>query len=581
MPALPLLNKLSSKRKIIDTFLGYDHNLKIRDGAFYEMENMSSSFYPLLANRPARAVLQTLESPGGITAKSGLIWIDGGRVYLEGQCISGDIQLSDSEKSLVSMGAYLLIFPDKVYINCENPADRGYIEAAFESGGPVTYSLCMADGGAYGETTKSDTAPEAPVNGQLWIDTSAATHSLKQYSSASEMWVTLEAVYTKIESPGIGAAFRKNDAVSISGCAFDKDAQIAALNGTKLIHAAGEDFIIVQNMLSNYVEQSEGTVKISRKMPDMDFVTECENRLWGCKYGIVDGNPVNEIYACALGDFRNWHRFSGLADDSWAASVGTDGPFTAACSHLGYPIFFKENALHKVYISADGAHRIADSACRGVQAGSHRSLAVVGEKLYYRSARHICVYEGSLPRSVSAALGDIQYNKAVGGALGDKYYVSMESAAGPQLFVYDTQRGLWHREDDLRVRAFASHGAELYALDDRGRILSMLGSRGEREKACRWAVDTGPLGFETVERKFVGRLILRMKLPVGSFADVYMEYDSDGVWSHAGHIQGRGTGSFSLPLRPRRCDHFRLRLTGYGDVRVYSMSKVLESGSDY
>ena len=580
MPSLPLLSSLKSGRKLIDSFLGYDHNLKIRPGAFYEMENMTSSCYPLLANRPQRGLLETLSKPSGLIAKSGLIWIDSGRVYLEGQDISGDLQISEGEKQLISMGAYLLIFPDKLYINCENPEDRGHIEAVWESSGSVSYSLCMADGSAYKEAAKSDAAPESPQNGDLWIDTSGAVHSLKQYSSASEMWVELPTVCTKIEAEGIGRAFGKNDAVEISGCAFGQDRQIAALNGVKLIEDLGDDYIVVSNMLSNSVEQTEGTVKICRKMPDMDFVTEAENRLWGCKYGLVEGKPVNEIYACALGDFRNWQRFSGLADDSYAASVGTDGPFTAACSYLGQPIFFKENALHKVYISADGGHRIADSACRGVQPGSHKSLAVVGEKLYYKSNRHICVYEGSLPRSISQALGDVQYENAVGGALGDKYYVSMESAAGQSLFVFDTQRSLWHREDDMKATAFASLGSELYGLDDKGRIWAMLGSRGEAEGRLRWRVDTGLMGYETVERKYVGRLILRMKLPHGSGADVYLEYDSDGVWNHAGHIQGGGTGSFSLPLRPRRCDHFRLRLTGYGEIRLYSLSKILEPGSD-
>lgn len=564
MPALPLLKLLKAQRKSIDSFLGYDHRLKIRDGAFYEMENLSSRCCPLLSERPKRGLVQALEAPGGICAKSGLIWIDSGRVYLEGELISGDILLTEGEKSLVSMGAYLLIFPDKVYINCENPEDRGYIEASFETSGPVSYILSTAEGNPQKETTKSHSAPENPQNGDLWIDTSAAVHSLKQYSSAAEMWVQQEAVYTRIEAEGIGANFRKNDAVEISGCAFEEDGQIAALNGVKLIEAVGEDFILVQNMLSNFVEQSSGTVRICRKMPDMDFVTEAENRLWGCKYGIVNGKPVNEIYACALGDFKNWNRFSGLADDSWAASVGTDGPFTAACSHLGYPIFFKENALHKVYISADGGHRIADSACRGVEAGSHKSLAVVGEKLYYKSARCLCVYEGSLPQSVSEALGDVQYRKAVGGALGDKYYVSMESDEGPGLFVYDTQRRLWHREDGLKVLSFAPLGSELFGLDEKGRIWSILGTRGEKEKSLRWSADTGPMGFETAERKYVSRLILRMKLPVGSWAEVFMEYDSDGVFQPHGPHSGPGHRQLCHPpqapkMRPFSTENHRLR----------------------
>ena len=37
-------------------------------------------------------------------------------------------------------------------------------------------------------------------------------------------------------------------------------------------------------------------------MPNMDFVIESENRLWGCRYGIANnGEVVNEIFA-KMGD---------------------------------------------------------------------------------------------------------------------------------------------------------------------------------------------------------------------------------------------------------------------------------------
>ena len=71
-----------------------------------------------------------------------------------------------------------------------------------------------------------------------------------------------------------------------------------------------------------------------------------------------------------------------------------------------------------------------------------------------------------------------------------------------------------------------------------------------------------------------------MKLPVGSSADMYIEYDSDGIWHHAGHMEGVGTNTFMLPVRPRRCDHFRFKMTGTGDIRIYSLARILEKGSD-
>ncbi len=84
-------------------------------------------------------------------------------------------------------------------------------------------------------------------------------------------------------------------------------------------------------------------VKLERRVPDLDFVTEQGNRVWGCS------RKENSIYACALGDPTNWYSYRGIASDSYAVSVGSDGAFTGAASCLGYLLFFKENCIHKLY----------------------------------------------------------------------------------------------------------------------------------------------------------------------------------------------------------------------------------------
>ena len=135
----------------------------------------------------------------------------------------------------------------------------------------------------------------------------------------------------------------------------------------------------------------------------MDFVTECQNRLWGCYYGIRDGETVNEIFCCKLGDFKNWECYMGISTDSYRASVGTDGVWTGAVTYLGYPMFFKENFLHKVYVSATGAHQITSTALDGVQKGSADSLAIVADTLIYKTRTGIAQFDGSMPVPISDA----------------------------------------------------------------------------------------------------------------------------------------------------------------------------------
>ena len=83
-----------------------------------------------------------------------------------------------------------------------------------------------------------------------------------------------------------------------------------------------------------------------------------------------------------------------------------------------------------------------------------------------------------------------------------------------------------------------------------------------------------------LKKKYLSRFNLRMKLPRGSKLDLYMEYDSSGLWKHCGHIEGRGTRTFLLPVRPARCDHLRFRIEGKGEIKLYSLAVIREEGSD-
>lgn len=593
MPFYPEVPEIAQTKVVTSIFRGYNRNLEIGEGSdnheplssleFSDMQNLTSDYYPLLANRQKRGVMEHLSAPGGIIAKEEIAYVDNGTLYYGGVPTKLN-NLTSGKKQLVSMGAYLVIWPDKVYFNTKNPDDYGSIDMSFPTTGYISYSLCGAD---FQDIDNIATdKPYYPSNGQYWMDTSTTPHSLKIYNSTTGMWVSVATVYVKISSTGIGQHFNTYDGVTLSGIRYsgteaDIVAQYEDLNGSKIIQARSDDYIVVVGLISKTSTQTSGVVTVKRESPDMDFVTEAGNRLWGCKYGEVGGKPINEIYACALGDFRNWNQYQGISTDSYTASVGTDGKWTGAITHLGYPIFFKENVLHKVYISSSGAHQIQDTACRGVQDGCAESLAIVGERLYYKSRAGVMMYDGSLPDCVSDALGTEKYSDASAGAIDDKYYISMmDSDDKWHLFVFDTAKGLWHREDATHALEFARLNDHLLYIDaDTSEIVDVSGN-GEAEDDIEWYATTGLIGYTTVEQKYISRFNLRMMLPKGSRADMYLMYDSSGVWEHCGHMEGQGTKTFMLPVRPRRCDHFHFRIEGKGDVRIYSMSKIFEVGSD-
>lgn len=583
MPIFPSLPPTRQSRLVTDVFRGYDHRLKIPDGAFAEMENLSVRHYPLLSARPRRGTLRRVQNPGGLLEKDALCSVEDGTLYLN-HAPTGLTGLSQGDKQLVSMGAYVLIFPDKRYYNTEDPADFGSLEADLTVQGPIRYCLCTAEGAELPDPVLAAQAPESPANADLWLDSSGGGSVLRQWSEALGLWTEVSTVYTKLILPTRGqlpAQFRQYDGVTVSGAYFD------ALNGEKILYAVsgGEeeaDALVLVGLIQAGYTDTEGALRLQRTVPDMDYVCQCRNRLWGCRYGFDGEKTVNELYASALGDFRNFRQFLGLSTDSWTASLGSDGEFTGAVSYLGSPVFFKENRIHPVTVSPAGAHRVDELVCRGVQKGSARSLQVVGESLYYKSPQDVCVWQGGFPQTVSAALGQLRCREAAAGSIDARYYLSMRDADGAwHLFVYDTALGLWTREDSLHVRHFAAVDGELYALDaETGDLLALLGSVGQPEESLPWMAQTGPLPSLSADRKYVSRYSLSLRMPKGSRLEIFLRYDSAGEWESAGTVELSGAGTVTVPIRPRRCDHVQLRLKGQGDFKLYALTRVLEIGSE-
>ena len=604
---LPTLNELPTTRDLVDAFGGYNHNLRIGNGEFYDMKNLTSSYYPVLAPRPKRGVYAEDIAPRGLVAKDALCYVDGADFVINGYRV--DMGLNDEPKSLISMGAFVIIMPDKKWINTvtseSNPAafEHGNIEASVTtSDADTTFELCKIDGTGFGETVVSSTAPEitdemkeGKAEIPLWLDTSSEVHSLKMYALTTSQWVSVATTYIKISSPGIGKPFEVEDGVTLSGITAegvtDLDEQ------TMIIWDKGDDYIVVTGILDKTVSQ-EGAITATRRMPNMDFVVECNNRLWGCRYGIaINGEVVNEIYASKLGDFKNWNSFAGISTDSYAVTVGTDGQFTGAITHMGYPIFFKENCMHKIYGYYPANFQVQTTACRGVQKGCERSLAIVNEVLYYKSQSAICGYDGSLPVEISSAFGDIDYHSAVAGAIGNKYYVSMADMGGAyHLFVYDTKKGVWHKEDNTQALQFCACGGELYyidrvvkkATDDSGNeyeytvntIKTVHGSGKPDEGEVEWMAETGVMGVDDPDKKYISRIDVRLSLEAGTRVFFMVQYDSLGAWEHLFTMTGASLKSFSIPIRPKRCDHLRLRIVGSGEAKIYSICKTIEQGSD-
>lgn len=653
MPTYPTIPETARSQQVTDTFGGYNHNLKIPEGEFYEMENLCGDDYPLLATRKQRNTLQVpAENLQAMVSKGDALYYIAGYDPTTKTCgfYAGDEKVMDlayagGSKRFVSMGAYLLIWPDKVWYNTAD-GTHGNMEKKFSaaagtyldhsltsSSGPDGQEIydiyvlwyirpCSRDGkivyttgAAYGEKRVvvvdgieyhylNPMKPKEPKNGDAYIDRETRTPYI--YNDISKDWSAQDVPVMRLECKGIGSAFAPGDYIRVSGVdPGTYSGQNVGDNPSDGVYrevlVTGENYIVLdayaptdEHGIMNDTPPAEGYVKAAMDIPDMSYVIEAQNRLWGCKYGTVNGKLVNEIYASALGRFDVWHKFAGVSTDSYAASVGSDGRWTGAVNYQGYPLFFKEDRMHKVYVSASGAHRIQEYTMRGVQPGGAKSLAVVNGVLFYKARDCVCAYDGSgAPTDVSEKLNlnSLSYpgiTTSIAAAYRDKYYLylQMNTPPGSRLLVLDTRRGAWYRENLPigSITDFTEHlGSLLCAagcIEEIAHDNQVSELIGTEEGDVAWSCETGLIGYSTVEQKYVSRFNIRMSLARDAYMDVLVQYDSDGVWHNQGRIQGVGTRTFMLPVRPRRCDHFRIRLEGSGDVRIYSFAKIFEAGSD-
>ena len=145
MPKLPYLSPGAVTRVTTDQFLGYHRAARIADGEMYDTRNLSTESFPMLSTRRRRGFWKSLSAPGGLIEKDALCYVEGGTLYVNDRPtpVTG---LTEGDKQLVGMGAYIVIFPDKRYYNTEDETDFGALEADWSVTGTIRYAPCDVDG---------------------------------------------------------------------------------------------------------------------------------------------------------------------------------------------------------------------------------------------------------------------------------------------------------------------------------------------------------------------------------------------------------------------------------------------------
>lgn len=368
--------------------------------------------------------------------------------------------------------------------------------------------------------------------------------------------------------------FAPGDRVVLSGCALPENNTPSGERLTILaIEGQTVRFALPEGVEQLFTPGSDtGEVTMGRQVPDLDLICADGNRLFGVN------NATGTVYASALGDPGNFYVNDGRATDSYAQTVSTDGDFVGCCAYSGSVLFFKEDCVHRLVGSYPAAYTLYTDCVPGLQRGSGGSLALVGEALFYKGRDGIYTYTGASPKLISECLGDVKYTGAVGGGDGRRYYVSMkrEDTGAWELLVYDTRTELWTLEDHLEAAAFTRLDGTLYLLSG-GELLALGQGEDDEGTPIPWEAAFAPFDESTLEEKRPSRLLLRLELAAGAWAEVELARDG-GLFQNVWTGSSGGGAAVSIPIRPGRCDSYQIRLKGEGRCLVRSMAREFTLG---
>jgi len=483
-------------------FGGINRGSSTTDGQLADSKNISLDDFPALTPRKAKKVIKEgLTEPKAVYSYNGkLVYIDGTDLYVDGEKKGA---VSRSKKQITAITDRIIIFPDKL---CYDVSDGKLytLECEYISSGTVKFT-------------------------------------------DSSITVT-----------GSDFEFRDGDAVEISGCTVNSS------NNKSVVIKSVDGKVLNFNDNTFTAGDETAAITVKRSVPDMDFIAEYNNRIWGCK--------GNTIYASKLGDPFNFNVFSGVSSDSYSVEVGSQGEFTGVAAYTSQIVFFKENCIHKLMGTKPSSFSIVTSIAPGVQKGSEKSICNISDTIFYKAATGVMAFTGNIPEPISDVLGTKKYISAVAGADGRKYYICLNGMEGKkELMVYNPQKGLWIKEGETDVVDFAYHNGHLCYIDREDKKIYSCNHDDVTER-FDWFREFRETEENTVYKKGYMRLYIDRDCEPDSTVRIMVNYDRKG-WQTVYNGMYSNRKIIRVPLVPERCSICSFRIEGRGFSRIKSLTR--------
>lgn len=496
----------------------------------------------------------------GYTYRNGiLVYTTAEGIYLDGKgTLTAIPGLSAGDKTLVNIGAYIVILPDWSLINTADAEN------------PVTMAKGSLLTGDLLEYNQNQTKPTVSIYKLFYVDaptTEVTASGLAVGDSVKLSWTYGKRKMSKqLTINNIGIESYTGSGMTSIG--FDT----SDMPNTMWFYTEG------RAMDQFRVPRITGAT-IQRVMPDLDYVVEYNNRLWGCS------SANHEIYCSKLGEPLVWGAYSGISTDSWAATVGTDGDFTGACVFNGCVLFFKEDCVHSVYGTKASNFTITTYTVRGVQKGSAKSLCISEGLLYYKAPEGIFTFNGSASSRFDGKLCVDRDSRTACGTADDRYIVMAMSDG--TVFYYDKLHSVWYNRTLPNVISMHNFSGSLYAITkdsnkamQKVMLTTDVGMSGRMAETAFEAISgelcRGELtSTSSYTRKAMHTVIKKLTMSLEEWHQqgvssvhftVSVQYDG-GDWqtaySYDGTVEEADNNVVTLiPTIPMRCQRLRIKISG-------------------
>lgn len=493
------------------------------------------------------------------------------KLYYNNEEVIG-LELMPNKKECAYLNGYIVILPDNMFYRVDD-GTFGYL-AGTKSGSVDTSKYR----GIYYNSKNYD----YPMKAGIVKDTSM--NKLKLGFFGGNLLMDIDE-YSNVDLTKI---FRDGDVINVTQKRQKAHDEYAIIrNGSYVVETVepsmltfvtgtfsgadiGDDALIGGNDGYYYL----GDVILSKGLPEMEFLCVANNRMWGCK--------EDTVYSSALGDVFSWQRYSGLETDPVYLEVGDIGKFTGCCEYSGYPTFFRENEIYRVYGSTASTFALQKVAEYGLRKDSPHGWCVVDSVLYFLSPQGMCAYAGGVPGVISDDL-QRELSEGVAGTDGKKVYLSVNEGDGRILYVYDTQNRVWSSETlTEQPLGIINFNGELRLMDSEGNLLSLSKTTSEwqNEADTEMAyIEFNDFYNDSLDSKHLGGVIIRASVdPEYDALEIYVQYDSDGEWHNVGSIYNQDNRKKVSDFRffPRKCDHYRLRLECRGKFTIHLLARQVE-----